>query len=38
MYYLYYISLHLKYRKENKKANLHDRQIPIYWKVPESMK
>ena len=33
-----YTSLHPKYRQNNRQTKLHDRQIPICWKIPGSMK
>ena len=30
--------LHVKYRQKSRETKLHDRQTPIYWKVPGSIK
>ena len=32
------INLHFTSRKKHRQTKLHDRQIPIYWKVPGSVK
>ena len=33
-----YTSLHAKYRQNNRQTKLHNREIPIYGKIPGSMK